>query len=157
VDWLRFGTFLGPNILPVYQAVAEEVGLRLGIETELVVETDYESCAEDRHEVCFVCSLVCPSSYDDIRMMLAACASKNALETHAGGGPSTSMGSGPTSGGPVTEPTRLARSFVRAARLRRPSPVAFSAYCAEEAVPHPSGAPLITSHSPTTSSSSAIG
>jgi phosphonate transport system substrate-binding protein len=58
VDRLRFGTFLGPNILPVYQAVAEEVGLRLGIETELVVETDYESCAEDRHEVCFVCSLV---------------------------------------------------------------------------------------------------
>ena len=58
VDRLRFGTFLGPNILPVYQAVAEEVGLRLGMETELVVETDYESCGEDRHEVCFVCSLV---------------------------------------------------------------------------------------------------
>jgi phosphonate transport system substrate-binding protein len=54
---LRFGTFLAPNILPVYEAVADEVGRRLGIETELVVETDYEACAEDRNEVCFVCSL----------------------------------------------------------------------------------------------------
>lgn len=55
---LRFGTYLAPNILPVYQTVTEEVGLRLGMETELVVETDYESCAEDENEVCFVCSLV---------------------------------------------------------------------------------------------------
>ena len=54
---LRFGTYLAPNILPVYQAVTEAVGRRLGIETELVVETDYESCAHDRNEVCFVCSL----------------------------------------------------------------------------------------------------
>ena len=54
---LRFGTFLAPNILPVYQAVADEVGRRLGIETELVVETDYEACAKDKNEVCFVCSL----------------------------------------------------------------------------------------------------
>ena len=57
MDRLRFGTFLAPNILPVYEAVAEEVGRRLGIETELVVETDYEACAEDKNEVCFVCSL----------------------------------------------------------------------------------------------------
>jgi phosphonate transport system substrate-binding protein len=54
---LRFGTFLAPNIMPVYQAVTEEVGRRLGIETELVVETDYEACAKDNNEVCFVCSL----------------------------------------------------------------------------------------------------
>jgi len=54
---LRFGTYLAPNMLPLYQAIADEVGRRLGIETELVVETDYESCAEDRNEVCFVCSL----------------------------------------------------------------------------------------------------
>ncbi len=58
MDRLRFGTYLGPKILPVYQAVTESVGRRLGLETELVVETDYESCAEDRNEVCFVCSLV---------------------------------------------------------------------------------------------------
>jgi phosphonate transport system substrate-binding protein len=54
---LRFGTYLAPNILPVYRAVADEVGRRLEVETELVVETDYESCAQDRNEVCFVCSL----------------------------------------------------------------------------------------------------
>ena len=54
---LRFGTYLAPNMLPVYQAIADEVGRRLGIATELVVETDYESCAQDKNEVCFVCSL----------------------------------------------------------------------------------------------------
>ncbi len=54
---LRFGTFLAPNIMPVYQVVTEEVGRRLGIETELVIETDYAACAEDNNEVCFVCSL----------------------------------------------------------------------------------------------------
>ena len=54
---LRFGTFLAPSIMPVYQAVTEEVGRRLAIETELVVETDYEACAQDKNEVCFVCSL----------------------------------------------------------------------------------------------------
>ena len=54
---LRFGTYLAPNVLPVYEAVTEEVGRRLGIETELVVETSYESCEKDENEVCFVCSL----------------------------------------------------------------------------------------------------
>jgi phosphonate transport system substrate-binding protein len=54
---LRFATFLAPNVMPVYRTVTDEVGRRLGIETELVVETDYESCAQDRYEVCFVCSL----------------------------------------------------------------------------------------------------
>jgi phosphonate transport system substrate-binding protein len=57
MDRLRFGTFLAPNILQVYQAIADEVGRRLGIGTELVVETGYDACAEDRNEVCFVCSL----------------------------------------------------------------------------------------------------
>ena len=37
--------------------MTEEVGRRLGIETELVVETSYESCEKDENEVCFVCSL----------------------------------------------------------------------------------------------------
>ncbi len=54
---LRFGTYLAPSMLPVYQAVADEVGRRLDIETELVVETDYEGCVQDANEVCFVCSL----------------------------------------------------------------------------------------------------
>jgi phosphonate transport system substrate-binding protein len=54
---LRFGTYLAPSVLPVYQAVTEEVGRRLGVATELVVETSYESCERDENEVCFVCSL----------------------------------------------------------------------------------------------------
>jgi hypothetical protein len=37
---LRFGMFLAPNILPVYQTVADTVGKRLGMHTELVVETN---------------------------------------------------------------------------------------------------------------------
>ncbi len=57
MDRLRFGTYLAPNVLPVYEAVTEEVGRRLGIHTELVVETSYESCRADVNEVCFVCSL----------------------------------------------------------------------------------------------------
>ena len=56
-DRLRFGTYLAPNIMPVYEAVTEEVGRRLGIETELFIEFDYEACARDENEVCFVCSL----------------------------------------------------------------------------------------------------
>jgi len=41
----------------MYEAVTEKVGRRLGIATELVVETPYESCERDEYEVCFVCSL----------------------------------------------------------------------------------------------------
>jgi len=54
---LRFGTFLAPNMLPVYSAIAEAVGSRLGLSTELVVETDYENCRNDINDICFVCSL----------------------------------------------------------------------------------------------------
>jgi len=54
---LRFGTYLAPNMLPVYRAIARQVGRSLGVETELVVETSYESCAQDVNDVCFVCSL----------------------------------------------------------------------------------------------------
>lgn len=54
---LRFGTFLAPNMLPTYQAIADAVGGRLGASTELVVETDYENCIDDINDVCFVCSL----------------------------------------------------------------------------------------------------
>lgn len=54
---LRFGTFLAPNLLPLYQAIADEVGASLGLSTELVVEVDYESCLADVNDVCFVCSL----------------------------------------------------------------------------------------------------
>ncbi|MEX2624739.1 MAG: PhnD/SsuA/transferrin family substrate-binding protein [Acidimicrobiia bacterium] len=54
---LRFGTFLAPNMLRVYQAIADAVGEALGMSTELVVETDYENCQKDVNDVCFVCSL----------------------------------------------------------------------------------------------------
>jgi phosphonate transport system substrate-binding protein len=57
VDRLRFGTYLAPSVLPVYEAIVETVGRRLGVDTELVVETSYESCERDENEVCFVCSL----------------------------------------------------------------------------------------------------
>ncbi|MGH2684285.1 MAG: phosphate/phosphite/phosphonate ABC transporter substrate-binding protein [Actinomycetota bacterium] len=57
MDRLRFGTYLAPNVMPVYEAVTAAVGRRLGIPTELVVETSYESCERDENEVCFVCSL----------------------------------------------------------------------------------------------------
>ena len=54
---LRFGTFLAPNMQSTYETIAEAVGRRLGLETELVVETSYESCKNDVNDVCFVCSL----------------------------------------------------------------------------------------------------
>ena len=54
---LRFGTYLAPTVLPVYETITEEVGRRLGLATELVVETSYESCRRDENDVCFVCSL----------------------------------------------------------------------------------------------------
>lgn len=54
---LRLGTFLAPNMMPVYQAIADEVGASLGVGTELVVETDYENCRNDVNDICFVCSL----------------------------------------------------------------------------------------------------
>jgi phosphonate transport system substrate-binding protein len=54
---LRFGTYLAPNIFPLYRFIAQTVGDRLGISTEIVVETTYESCQRDENDVCFVCSL----------------------------------------------------------------------------------------------------
>jgi phosphonate transport system substrate-binding protein len=58
-DRLRFGTYLASNdtTIALYELVTEEVGRRLGVPSELVVETSYESCAKDQNEVCFVCSL----------------------------------------------------------------------------------------------------
>ncbi|MCB2176771.1 MAG: PhnD/SsuA/transferrin family substrate-binding protein [Actinomycetales bacterium] len=54
---LRFGTYLAPDMLDVYQAITDRVGEVLECSTELVVETDYESCRADVDDVCFVCSL----------------------------------------------------------------------------------------------------
>jgi hypothetical protein len=41
----------------IFEVVTEEVGRRLGLPTELVVESSYESCEKDQNEACFVCSL----------------------------------------------------------------------------------------------------
>ncbi len=54
---LRFGSFLAPDMLEVYQLIAHKVGDALGMSTELVVETDYENCQNDVNDICFVCSL----------------------------------------------------------------------------------------------------
>jgi len=54
---IRVGTFLAPNMLPVYQAVTEAIGAALGTSAELIVETDYENCRNDVNDICFVCSL----------------------------------------------------------------------------------------------------
>lgn len=54
---LRVGTFLAPNMEPVYQAVSSAIGRQLGMTTELVVEVDYENCRNDVNDICFVCSL----------------------------------------------------------------------------------------------------
>jgi phosphonate transport system substrate-binding protein len=57
MERLRFATFLAPTMLPVYQAVTDEVGRRLGVATELVVETHAEAWTIDRNDVCFICGL----------------------------------------------------------------------------------------------------
>lgn len=57
MDRVRVGTFLAPSILPLYETAAEAIGTRLGLPADLVVETDYSACREDRNDVCFVCSL----------------------------------------------------------------------------------------------------
>ncbi len=54
---LVFATFLAPDLMPIYQAITDAVGRGLGLTTELIVEEDYESCLDDLHDVCFVCSL----------------------------------------------------------------------------------------------------
>jgi phosphonate transport system substrate-binding protein len=41
----------------LHEFITKEVGLRLGLPTELVVETSYDSCVQDLNDVCFVCSL----------------------------------------------------------------------------------------------------
>ena len=54
---LRFGTFLAPNILPVYRAVTEGVARRLGMTAGLTVAASYREYLDDRYDVAFICSL----------------------------------------------------------------------------------------------------
>jgi phosphonate transport system substrate-binding protein len=43
--------------MPIYELVAEEIERRIGVETELVMETSYDSYERGESEICFVCSL----------------------------------------------------------------------------------------------------
>jgi len=54
---LQFCSYLAPNMMSLYELVTEEVGRRIGLETELVIRTSYDSLERDESEVCFVCSL----------------------------------------------------------------------------------------------------
>ena len=55
---LRFASCLAPNVLPMYQAVAEFVGERLGVSVTIEECDDYDRwAAADRDDVHFVCSL----------------------------------------------------------------------------------------------------
>ena len=54
---LRFGTYLAPGMIKVYEAISDQVGRELGCTTELTVEADYGAFVTDVNDVCFVCSL----------------------------------------------------------------------------------------------------
>src|SRR5439155_23895558 len=54
---LRFATFLAPSIFPTYRFVAEYVGQRLGLPTELVVGERFAAFAEGEADVGFICGL----------------------------------------------------------------------------------------------------
>jgi phosphonate transport system substrate-binding protein len=54
---LRFASYLAPRMMPVYQAVADAVGIALGCRTVLVGEPSHENWAKDEYDVSFVCGL----------------------------------------------------------------------------------------------------
>jgi phosphonate transport system substrate-binding protein len=54
---LRFGNFLAPRMMPVYQAVADAVGRAVGSQPVLVTESDRENWAKDVNDVSFICGL----------------------------------------------------------------------------------------------------
>lgn len=54
---LRFVTFLAPNVKPLYQLIADEVGRRLDRPTELIVGVDYDQAVDGSMDVGFICGL----------------------------------------------------------------------------------------------------
>jgi len=54
---LRFASFLAPNIRPVYEAVAEYAGERLGLPVELVDGTSFDQFAAGDVDAGFICGL----------------------------------------------------------------------------------------------------
>lgn len=54
---LHLATYLAPSIFPLYEAVAQALGRRLGIGVRLTRERSYDSFAADRPDLSFICSL----------------------------------------------------------------------------------------------------
>jgi phosphonate transport system substrate-binding protein len=54
---LRFATFLAPSLGPIYQAIADYVGQRLGCPTTLVVGESFSAFAAGQADVGFICGL----------------------------------------------------------------------------------------------------
>jgi phosphonate transport system substrate-binding protein len=54
---LRFATFLAPSVFPVYQAITDHVGQRLGCATSLVVGESFGAFAAGEVDAGFICGL----------------------------------------------------------------------------------------------------
>lgn len=54
---IRFATFLAPNMLPVYQFIANYVGQNLGCPTELTVGASFDQFVAGETDVGFICGL----------------------------------------------------------------------------------------------------
>jgi phosphonate transport system substrate-binding protein len=54
---IQFATFLAPNMLPVYQFIAEYVGQRLGCPVELAIGESFDTFARGEADVGFICGL----------------------------------------------------------------------------------------------------
>lgn len=54
---LRFTTFLAPSVKPLYQRIADEVGSRLQLPTELVVGHQYAQAVDGSMDFGFICGL----------------------------------------------------------------------------------------------------
>lgn len=54
---IRFATFLAPNMLPVYQFIADYIGQSLGCPTELAVGDSFDQFAAGESDIGFICGL----------------------------------------------------------------------------------------------------
>jgi phosphonate transport system substrate-binding protein len=54
---IRFVTFLAPNVLPVYQFIADYIGKQLGCSTTLTIGTSFEQFADGQADIGFICGL----------------------------------------------------------------------------------------------------
>ncbi len=54
---LRLVSYLAPSIFPLYEAVADALGARLGLTVELTAGAGYDSFTADHPDMSFICSL----------------------------------------------------------------------------------------------------